>query len=275
MKRSPIKQSEPKKVFDVTRPGKMAASATSRPVIVGHKPLVKDPMVAEEEQELMDGKKKVTIEPTGAPVVPESKAPDTSHDTADSAAPVKPADQITHTPEKDEEFPSDGLASVATSSVIDTPPPVEDDDEKTPQPPLPPADLSSDDEPDEPKAELEQPEESKPESEPAPSKPSEETQEESKPIANPDTEITTSGAVFDESPTMSVPKPDSDAEPLPVLPEEDSMQKQIIISHHADSNKSGMIIILIALLLLGVLIFDVLLDAGIIVLQGIPHTNLF
>ncbi len=36
----------PKKVFDVTKPGQSSPDASSRPVIVGHKPSVKDPMVA-------------------------------------------------------------------------------------------------------------------------------------------------------------------------------------------------------------------------------------
>lgn len=38
-----------KQVMDVARPGKTPASASSRPVIVGHKPQVQDPMVTTEE----------------------------------------------------------------------------------------------------------------------------------------------------------------------------------------------------------------------------------
>ena len=34
-----------KKVFDIAKPGKTAASASSRPLIIGHKPMLKDPMV--------------------------------------------------------------------------------------------------------------------------------------------------------------------------------------------------------------------------------------
>jgi hypothetical protein len=34
-----------KKVFDVAKPGKSAPDATARPVIVGHKPMIQDPMV--------------------------------------------------------------------------------------------------------------------------------------------------------------------------------------------------------------------------------------
>lgn len=38
-------------VMDVTRPGKTAASATSRPIIVGHGAMIKDPMVREKGAE--------------------------------------------------------------------------------------------------------------------------------------------------------------------------------------------------------------------------------
>ena len=64
-----------KKVFDVVPPGKAPASATSRPVIVGHKPPVADdqfvpgapPLRAadpSEEHELLDSKEKKHLEPT-------------------------------------------------------------------------------------------------------------------------------------------------------------------------------------------------------------------
>jgi hypothetical protein len=36
---------EKKRIMDVARPGKTAASATARPIIVGHGPIIKDPMV--------------------------------------------------------------------------------------------------------------------------------------------------------------------------------------------------------------------------------------
>lgn len=39
-----------KKVFDVAKPGKSAPDPTTRPVIVGHKPLVQDPMVNSGEE---------------------------------------------------------------------------------------------------------------------------------------------------------------------------------------------------------------------------------
>lgn len=63
----------PKKFFDVMRPGRATPSATSRPVIVGHQPQVKDdisgisPRAAnsDEQRPLMDTKSRVTVQPTG------------------------------------------------------------------------------------------------------------------------------------------------------------------------------------------------------------------
>ncbi len=50
---------ETKKVFDITKPGKTMASAGARPVIVGHKNMLKDPMVtATDVSELTEGTKK-------------------------------------------------------------------------------------------------------------------------------------------------------------------------------------------------------------------------
>ncbi|MET1033248.1 MAG: hypothetical protein ABWX94_02005 [Candidatus Saccharimonadales bacterium] len=64
----------PKKVFDITRPGKSPASPNSRSVIVGHKPKVQDDQfVAEhtdkwagdpsEKRPLMDSRKKIELSP--------------------------------------------------------------------------------------------------------------------------------------------------------------------------------------------------------------------
>lgn len=46
---APDKKPETKKVFDVSSPGETEPNATSRPVIIGHKPMIKnDPMVTED-----------------------------------------------------------------------------------------------------------------------------------------------------------------------------------------------------------------------------------
>lgn len=246
-------RSDTKKVFDVSRPGRSAVSATSRPVIVGHKPQVKDPMVAEEDgRQLMNSKKRVTIEPTGAPAIP-------AH-TDNKVDESKPEAPIVHTPQKDSEFPADGLASVATSSVVDTPAtPAEDE----PRPDTVPS----------ASIEAEKPTEIADESNKVEA-PVEVTPSES--VAVPAPPEPTTGVVFDEAPTeVPVARSVRSNEPLPELPPDEPLQQKIVISHHADANKSGAIIMIIALLLLGVFIFNVLLDAGIIVIKGIPHTDLF
>jgi hypothetical protein len=87
-----------KKVFDVTRPGKTPAAATSRPVIVGHKKIQHDingisaPKEKEivNDQNLLDARHKVTVQPAGAlntKVAVTAKAPVSSQA---SAAPVTP-----------------------------------------------------------------------------------------------------------------------------------------------------------------------------------------
>lgn len=55
-------KSSHKQVMDVHRPGKVAPSASSKPVIVGHKPTVQDPMVNEEKSMPEDDSKEHKIE---------------------------------------------------------------------------------------------------------------------------------------------------------------------------------------------------------------------
>ncbi|HSH18685.1 MAG TPA: hypothetical protein VK978_04860 [Candidatus Saccharimonadales bacterium] len=74
-KKIPKAASKPSKVFDVAKPGKEAAAdATARPVIISHRPLMKDPMMSEaatptpEEKSRPQGSgsAKVVIQPLGA-----------------------------------------------------------------------------------------------------------------------------------------------------------------------------------------------------------------
>jgi hypothetical protein len=48
-------KSSEKKVFDVAKPGKSAPTTTTRPIIVGHKPMIQDPMVNASEVSATDG----------------------------------------------------------------------------------------------------------------------------------------------------------------------------------------------------------------------------
>jgi hypothetical protein len=55
-KEEPKKSQQPKKVFDVMRPGKALASPTSRPVITGHKKIKEDMFVAGKEPKDKDAR---------------------------------------------------------------------------------------------------------------------------------------------------------------------------------------------------------------------------
>jgi hypothetical protein len=72
-----------KKVFDVAKPGKSAPDTTTRPIIVGHKPMIQDPMVNNSEPNAAE-----------TPQVEEEKA--VSNRSAKKIAPLsdqKPEDQ--------------------------------------------------------------------------------------------------------------------------------------------------------------------------------------
>lgn len=59
-----VRVDDPDRVFDVSRPGRTAAGATSRPLVVGHRPQVTDPMVQEDNPYAEFGEeKKVTPVP--------------------------------------------------------------------------------------------------------------------------------------------------------------------------------------------------------------------
>jgi hypothetical protein len=104
------------KVFDVAKPGKTTAASTSKPVIIGHKNMLKDPMVKEEsvgiisgtentDQSLVDPNDKPSgnpqptpaeTEPGTAPMVPRIKIEPTSGEV--STDEIKPP-TTTSTPE--------------------------------------------------------------------------------------------------------------------------------------------------------------------------------
>ena len=259
---------EPKKVFDVMRPGKTAAQATSRPVIVGHKPQVKDPMMSTtvETEALMDSKKKVALQPTDAPA---------KSITAPTEQPLQQEAELSKA--HDGPYVADEIASLATTSAV----------EKVPEGAEPaqqlatPLDASKTTEPSPepvaPTAVEETPgptEEKQAEQQSAPAAP-----------ANPNAPGTT-GVVFDEVPdfeTLTGTKPDVNAsvEPLPKLPEtpEDKAVVQVpkvVVSHHNYSNGwAKFFVTFLILAVLAVVVIDILLDTGLLVKDGLPHTNFF
>ena len=72
------------KVFDVAKPGKTAADASSRPVIVTNRPVMKDPMVADEkpESEAVAGETPQSANDSTAPSSTHLKLEPLSHDDA-------------------------------------------------------------------------------------------------------------------------------------------------------------------------------------------------
>lgn len=78
-----------KQVFDVAKPGKSAPSPTSRPVIIGKGPILKDPMVSDQDAEKPDASPKKAVMPELRKVIaplPETKEQEeqTSSDTEEA-----------------------------------------------------------------------------------------------------------------------------------------------------------------------------------------------
>ncbi len=238
-------QDEPKKVFDVSRPGKTLAETTSKPVIVGHRPQVQDPMMMHpnEQRPLMDAKRKVAVVPS-APVVPqqpEQKPEQTTTDPEAKPSSTKP------TAEAEAGAVPDVQVAAPLAEAVEPPQPTA---VETPSAPTP---VTA--EPSTPAA---------PEPKPLP----QQTEPEDSVAA-----ILLQGAKEAEIPPISA---GVSSDPLPdisgahVYP-----PTTMIVSHHDKGARVGKIVLwALLLLLLAVVIVDVLLDAGFFVLS-VPHTDFF
>lgn len=251
---------QPKKVFDVMRPGKTAAGATSRPVIVGHKPQVKDPMMSDPAatEALMDGKKKVALQPV---------------DETTTTPTVSTEQQSSQQPEVEASKPHDGpyvadeIASLATTNAVEQVPEGAETAQQLATPLDAPEATSS-----APATSQESP------------KPVEEKQLEQQPSAPADPNAPgTTGVVFDEVPdleTLTGAKPDTSVstEPLPTLPEDKAVVQvpKVVVSHHNYSNGwAKFFLTFLILAVFAVVVVDILLDTGLLVKSGLPHTNFF
>lgn len=130
-----------KQVMDVSKPGKIPPGASSRPVIVGHKPQVQDPMVTAEETkdetpETPGTKPEATTSPAMSKkvIIPLSEA-DKKTDEPAEIEPTEEAEQPSETTEEPEEKestpaaeeteepkapePDDAADSVVVDAVID------------------------------------------------------------------------------------------------------------------------------------------------------------
>ena len=106
-----------------------------------------------------------------------------------------------------------------------------------------------------------------------------------KPVNMPETKEST-GIIFEELPIADEPTqtqagkvqqtPTEPAEPLPVLPPEEMPKAQVFVAHHSSSTGGlKVFLILLAVAALAVIAFDVMLDAGFVTLDAVPHTNFF
>ena len=231
---------EPTKVFDVRRPGKTSVSATSRPVIVGHRPQVQDPMVSHADSErrpLLDASKHVTIQPATSEQVPAPNAAAEPLPTAPRAAADTP-EQPLATPELDAE----AAADLATVAMKDT---TELTDEPTKQQPTSPESTNS-----------------------APT-----------PAATGDQAVTDDyfSVLADQPAHDEGPAVQTNTEPLPELPPEaaPSVKPQVFVSRHPKRKSGRIIVVILVVVLLAVIVLDVLLDAGFVTLDSVPHTTLF
>ncbi len=124
-----------KKLMDIVKPGKTPASANSRPVIIGHKPLKLDPMMAKDgptkikvdEAVIGDEPEPTGLKPVEAPVVkpveppkPEPKAEETKPGP-EAVAETKAAPSKTEVAESPEEPAKEAPETGETTEETETP----------------------------------------------------------------------------------------------------------------------------------------------------------
>lgn len=102
-----------KQVMDVSKPGKSAADATTRPIIVGHKPLVQDPMVTTAED----------INPEATPEVTEQEeavaSPATTRKVIAPITPVEPEEEADKPEETPVETETEPEVESSDAAVVD------------------------------------------------------------------------------------------------------------------------------------------------------------
>lgn len=269
-KAKPAAKTTPGKVFDVRRPGKAPASATSRPVIVGHKPEVQDSVVGvsgvgdSPRQPLLNPKRRaigvrpIDVDTAGAEPPKASEEPT----VVTSSVPPLPeveSDSVPITVAKKEpivaEHSSQTEEVLATTALTGTAePPREQPDQTAVSAPEPAAPVEqSESTPDLlPTPTLEPAKSVEPE-QPAPEKP----QQAAEPSFDPWPELTDESQIGDKT------APESAYEIQP-----------IVVSHHHPAGHAWKVILLLLLIvILAAAAVDILLDAGIIEIPGIPHTN--
>lgn len=108
-----------KQFFDVVRPGKSAANATSKPIIVGNRPIIKDPMFNTEPKQPPEEYKK--NEDTDKPTEPPTKTSETPKlESSDKLQDIE-VEQVADTldaPKKESEIET--LSDTPNQNILDT-----------------------------------------------------------------------------------------------------------------------------------------------------------
>ena len=98
-----------KKEFDVSKPGKTPASPTSKPVIVSNRPIMKDPMVQENDQAVPTDESKTSVSSFGKRLQPTDSSLTKNDDQPQTEESAKASDE-----------PKDQLAEeTAGETVVD------------------------------------------------------------------------------------------------------------------------------------------------------------
>jgi hypothetical protein len=240
-------KSDAKKVMDVVAPGQAKPSASSRPIVVGNRSVLgNDPMVVTENEAQPAG------EATEAQPTPQSAAgtPIIVNHQAKTVAPLS-----TPEPTADDAAPTES-----------TPTP---DDKAEAAKPEEPAEA-------EPAAEAEKPSDAdappkEPESQPADDQP------EDKPDDSGDDEEPSAPADNGES-AKAAKKAAEEADAKRRLELDDliaSGKYALPINAVRKQRSRAVLLVLVLIILLAVVTVDVLLDTGVLHLQGIPHTSFF
>ena len=291
--KTPAKKTNGNKVFDVSRPGKTPASPTSKPVISGHKPEAAAAQAAVSgvgESRPLLTRRKIEITPLG-----EVKA-----------EPVKtsPEDQPSGSPTQEE---TEGLGTAALDAATAGPPelhqekaparmhtqpkltiqPLSQDKpaEEGEQPPAEPeaekpAEAVAEEKPAEEQAKPEEPE-AKPEAE-KPEPTDTESQAETEPAAKPEPELSEEELPAESSSMPEVEAVENTEEgkeepaPEPVIEPLFDESGAVVVSNHEHHHKGHglkVFLLLLLILVLAVAAIDILLDMGILTIEGIPHTD--
>jgi hypothetical protein len=256
--KKPAPKKEPGRIFDVSRPGKAAASPTSRPVIMGHKP------EAQQAQTSVSGigeaspllNRKIAIVPGG----------DRQKENENQPVPELPPEDVpAGAPSQTEK---DALGTAALDSVTG-PPPVspEKEAEALPVKAKVIEPLSETDTQPEASQVAEPSEPAKPEPEPEPT--AEELPKDTS-SSVPETETETVNEPADPLKPEDAP-PELDIEPL------FDPSGHIVVSHHAHNGGHALKVLglLLLIVLLAVVAVDLLLDLGLLNVEGIPRTDFF